>query len=108
MYTTSGACIIFQETVDYGSYLESHGCDFGLFTCCAGMNNTMLETFARDMCNTSDVCGYRRTTLYFWVVSIIAFGMSFLILCSYCFARAPVVYSETRRRSCTHYRYGAV
>ena len=53
------ACMLFKEIVDYSEYIEKYGCTFkGYFTCCPGNNNTMLETFARDQCNTTDVCGY--------------------------------------------------
>lgn len=53
------SCMLFREMFDYSEYIHKHGCAFnGQFTCCPGVNITMLETFARDNCNTTDVCGY--------------------------------------------------
>jgi len=60
MATPYGAvCDLFQE-FGYQAYIQRHGCDFGRFTCCNGVNTTILDTFARETCNTTaeDVCGY--------------------------------------------------
>jgi hypothetical protein len=49
------ACTLFREIDDYSEYIEKDGCTFkGHFTC-PGINNTIMETFARDQCNTPDV-----------------------------------------------------
>jgi hypothetical protein len=67
------ACALFMETVDYSTYIHDHGCAFdGTFTCCHGINNTMLETFARDSCGTGNVCGIEaQADLLFIIPSIL-------------------------------------
>ena len=50
------ACTLFREIDDYSEYIEKDGCTFkGHFTCPPGINNTILENFSRDQCNTTDV-----------------------------------------------------
>jgi len=58
MSPSNALCKLFQESVDYTTYLTKYGCEFDYFTCCSGVNTTILDTFAREACNTTstDVC----------------------------------------------------
>ena len=57
-YGVFDECIMFRKTIDYATYINQHGCDFGHFTCCRNVNNTILEEYASLNCGMSDVCGY--------------------------------------------------
>ena len=52
------ACFLFRETMDYATYINHNGCNFGHFSCCKHVNNTILEEYASVNCGMSDVCGY--------------------------------------------------
>lgn len=73
-------CQLFVETMDYLSYLHDHGCDFrGAFTCCDGINTTVLHTFALEICGKEDdVCSdYDVFPLLFWsfFVTLLIFAL---------------------------------
>lgn len=63
--------------MDYATYIHRNGCDFGHFTCCDHVNNTMLEEYASANCGVSDVCGYVADAVSA-PIAIVAFVMVFL------------------------------
>jgi hypothetical protein len=49
-------CDLFLEVQDYATYLERNGCNFGSFTCCDGVNRTILDEFAKNNNCETDHC----------------------------------------------------
>jgi hypothetical protein len=68
----SGLCRLFVDTVDYGAYMENHGCHFGRFTCCPGVNITLRNEYA-DECGVADLCYNYGPEVFMCIVLVFAF-----------------------------------
>lgn len=89
------ACRLFVETVDYSEYIHKHGCAFdGHFTCCHGVNHTMLDTYANEQCNMTDVCHVQDDNDAVYIISGFIVMMGVLL----CFLALHMKDTRTRIR----------